>query len=366
MQRAFVPTIDTGHWTMPSDTALEQLVMSADPLHSFLRPSWFRAAQREVQFTGFESDGRLIAAFPLIARKMGPISVKQVAGPYWPFRSIPIVLDASGAEIEAMVSGSDARSHLGKAWRLGPVQDNDPAFRALVSAADKTGWAVFQRSIAHSFDIDIAAMQAKGPWPSKSATRQSRNYTNRLARIGEVQTIHRTGADWTKADRDAMAEIEANSWLAEQGDNADTKFLDPVSRRMWEKIAEDPQIAPHMFCSIMRVGTVPAAFTFGLEIGAIRYQIANNFNEAFKNASPGRILLTMNFADAAERGVRTINWGAGDAGYKVRYGAEAGPQIVDLLFLDQRWIAPFVSPLLASGGWNKISDAELQSREWSR
>ncbi|WP_299326641.1 GNAT family N-acetyltransferase [Parasphingopyxis sp.] len=344
-----------GGWVRPERAALERLTEAADPLHVFLRPRWYEASHADVVFHGFESSGRLIAAFPLTPRKMGPFTVQEVAGPYWPFRSIPLAQDASDTEISAMLSGSAARDALGSAWRLGPVQDNDPALTRLLPAARKGGWTMFRRSIAHSFDIDVATLQAKKPWPSKSAIRQSRNYANRLARIGEVDYRHATGADWTAEDRDAMAEIEAKSWLADQGDDADTKFRDPAARAMWEAVADDPALAPFVFCSIMRVDGIPAAFTFGLEIGSIRYQIANNFNEAFKECSPGRIILTMNYADAAERGVPVINWGAGDAGYKSRYGAEPGPEIVDQLFLDKAsWIEPLASTILSRRGWRRF------------
>ncbi|MEM8696804.1 MAG: GNAT family N-acetyltransferase [Pseudomonadota bacterium] len=354
MQRSNEDGKLAGRWVAPQHAALERLTEAADPLHAFLRPAWYRAAHPEAIFHGFESDGRLIAAFPLNARKMGPFTVQEVAGAYWPFRSVPLAQDAGHDEIRAMLSGRPARGVLGKAWRLGPVQDNDPALVRLLPAAHDGGWTMFQRSIAHSFDIDVAAQQDEKPWPSKSAMRQTRNYANRLARIGDVDYRHATGIDWTADDRDAMAEIEANSWLAQHGDAADTKFLDATSRAMWEGVAEDPVLAPFLFCSIMRVGGTPAAFTFGLEIGPIRYQIANNFNEAFKECSPGRIILTMNFADAAERGVPVINWGAGDAGYKARYGAEPGPKIVDLLFLDTGWLVPFATPVLKRQGWTRI------------
>ena len=344
-----------GRWVQPERMALERLTEAADPLHVFLRPRWYAASHSDVTFHGFESGGRLIAAFPLTQRKMGPFTVQEVAGPYWPFRSVPLALDAGDNEIAAMLSGNGARDALGKAWRLGPVQDNDPALQRLLPAAREGGWTIFRRSIAHSFDIDVNALRAKKPWPSKSAMRQTRNYANRLARTGEVEYRHVTGVDWAVEDRDAMAEIEANSWLADQGDDADTKFLDPGSRAMWEAVAEDPVLAPFLFCSIVRVDGTPAAFTFGLEIGAIRYQIANNFNERFKDCSPGRIILTMNYADAAERGISTINWGAGDAGYKARYGAEPAAEIIDLLFLDTGWTEQLAAAILTRCGWHRIS-----------
>lgn len=353
MQRVNESREAENRWVKPGRTALERLAEAADPLHVFLRPRWYAASHPDVVFHGYESGGRLIAAFPLTPRKMGPFTVQEIAGPYWPFRSIPLTLDATDHEIAAMLSGSAARDALGAAWRLGPIQDNDPALARILPAAHDGGWAVFQRSIAHSFDIDVTALREKKPWPSKSAMRQTRNYANRLARIGAVEYRHATGADWTADDRDAMAEIEAKSWLADQGDGADTKFLDPGARAMWEAIAEDPVLAPFVFCSIVRVDGTPAAFTFGFEIGPNRYQIANNFNEAFKDCSPGRIILTMNYADAAERGVPVINWGAGDAGYKARYGAEPGPEIVDLLFLEKGWMEPLAAAFLSRRGWQR-------------
>lgn len=341
----------SGRWTKPNADAAAELSNAANPLHAFLRPAWYRASHPDVTFEGFESDGRLTAVFPLVARKIGPVPVREIAGPYWPFRSIPLALGASGEEIAAMLSGAAARRALGKAWRIGPVQSNDPSVVRLSPHFEEAGWTVFKRPISYSYDIDVAALQAKKPWPSKSAVRQSRNFANRLSRIGEVSYRHATGEDWTPADRDAMAAIEAASWLASIGDVADTKFLDPARRKMWEAMADDPVIAPLMFCSIIYVGETPAAFTFGLEVGRIRYQIANNFSERFKEASPGRIILTRDFADAAERGVPQINWGAGDAGYKARYGAKPGPEIFDLLILDRSWRPQLAATILRRRGW---------------
>ncbi len=354
MQAASPTGIAEGRWTRPDTAALEALTASADPVHKFLRPAWYRAADASTVFEGYESDGRLIAAFPLVERKIGPFPVREIAGAYWPFRSFPMAQDTADREIPAMLSDKVARRALGKAWRVGPVQDNNPSLVRILPIAGDCGWAVFKRHISHSYDIDVAALRAKKAWPSKSAIRQSRNYTNRLARIGEVSYRHTTAENWTAEDRDAVAEIEAASWLATIGDGADTKFLDPDCRAIWEAMAEDPVIAPLMFCNIIYVGDRPAAFTFGLEVGPTRYQIANNFNETFKEASPGRIILTNDFADAAERGVPVINWGAGDGGYKVRYGAKPGPEIADYLFVDKSWLVSLATPLLARKGWKRI------------
>jgi CelD/BcsL family acetyltransferase involved in cellulose biosynthesis len=94
-----------------------------------------------------------------------------------------------------------------------------------------------------------------------------------------------------------------------------------------------------LFGSILSVGGEPAAFTFGLQVGTTRYQIANNFDQRFKQHSAGRTLLLKDFERAAADGVRRISWGSGDAGYKSEMGARPGPEIMDLLFVRSRLLA---------------------------
>jgi hypothetical protein len=55
-----------------------------------------------------------------------------------------------------------------------------------------------------------------------------------------------------------------------------TQFLDPQERKVWEKIAGDPALAEMIHCAILKVGDSAAAFTFGIEAGGVRYQIANH------------------------------------------------------------------------------------------
>jgi CelD/BcsL family acetyltransferase involved in cellulose biosynthesis len=96
--------------------------------------------------------------------------------------------------------------------------------------------------------------------------------------------------------------------------------------------------------SILWVGDNPVAFTFGLDCGDTRYCIANNFDPRFRKHSPGRILLYEDFQAAAARGVRQVNWGIGDGGYKREMGAEAGAQALDLLFVRNTALAMLAKP----------------------
>lgn len=51
-----------------------------------------------------------------------------------------------------------------------------------------------------------------------------------MGKIAPVRTEYFTSADWTEATLDAMATIEANSWLGTLEDGGETKFRDPALR----------------------------------------------------------------------------------------------------------------------------------------
>jgi CelD/BcsL family acetyltransferase involved in cellulose biosynthesis len=160
--------------------------------------------------------------------------------------------------------------------------------------------------------------------------RKNRWLERRLAEQGELEFATIGGSAWTDDVLDLLAGIEAESWVGEKGD---TKFVDPAMRRVWMRALQDPVLAAMLSCSILRVGGMPAAFTFSVTSGRTRYYIANGYSARFAERSPGRILLYRDFIDAAGAGIETINWGAGDPGYKAEMGAEPGPELLDALFV---------------------------------
>ena len=188
--------------------------------------------------------------------------------------------------------------------------------------------------VVEDLELDLAALTADGKWPSTKTQRKNRWRKRRLEEDGgPIREEFFTGADWTAAQRDAMAAIEAASWLGKLEGGGDTKFRDPAMRAYWEGLCKDPALATMLFGSLMWIGDVPAAFTFGVEAGDTRYYIANNYDERFTQFGPGRVLLYDDFARAAEHGIDTVSWGLGDAGYKTEMGAKPGPEMVDLLFV---------------------------------
>jgi CelD/BcsL family acetyltransferase involved in cellulose biosynthesis len=334
-----------------ASTALDLAAAADEPVHGFLRAAWFDAAAGDRPLATLTArraaSGEPVAAIPLVARRLGPLSLGEVPGSYWPYRSFPVARDAGTDELAALLAAPAAGATLGRAWRLGPVYEDDPTLPRLLAAARRAGWTMLSRRLGTAFMVDLAGLTASGPWPSSKTLRKNRWLERRLAEDGELDFVS-VGADrWNDETFDLLAGIERDSWVGRT--TGDTKFLDPAGRRLWARAAADPDIAARLHASILRVGGVAAAFTFGLRSGDTLHFIANSYSDRFREGSPGRILLYRDLRQAAADGLRTIGWGAGDPGYKTEMGARPGPAILDLLFVRGRFVAALARPLWRRG-----------------
>ncbi len=314
---------------------LDRLAEADDPRRAFLRAQWFASGRdpATTELVARSNDGKAIAAFPMCEKKLGPVAIKQVAGAYWPFRGVPLDSKCTAEELAAALKDKAFAKQLGNVWRMGPVVDDDPSLDVLKAAAAEAGWRVLSRPVGQLFLLDLVALTASGNWPSTKGQQKDRWRVRQLEKTGPVTISHFTGEDWTDETRNAIAAIESNSWVGQLQQGGDTKFHDPALRSFWEGIAEDPTIAAMIRGSLLHVGNVPAAFTFGLDCGDTRYAIANNFDQKFHKFSPGRVLLYDDFTSAAKRGLTRIDWGLGDGGYKRQMGAEEASGVSDLLFV---------------------------------
>ncbi len=298
-----------------------------------------------VTLSAHRTSGAPVAAIPLVRRKVGFWSIAEIPGAYWPFRSFPVAADARPDELADLLGSSEARRELGGIWRLGPIQADDPAARLLTEAARQSGWTLLPRRIGTAYRIDLAAVAAAGPWPSSKTLRKNRWLQRRLCPQGEPEYLSVSGSDWAPEIFDRLARIESESWVGRSADARDTKFLHPPNRRLWEEAIADPRLASLLSCSILQVGDRPAAFTLMLRSGDRLHILANSYSESFAEGSPGRLLLYHDIAGALAQGISLIDWGTGDPGYKREMGAEAGPELVDLLMVRSRLAATFARSL---------------------
>ena len=314
--------------------SIDDVAAEAAPALGFLRAAWFAAGTQDLTtlVARRPATGRAIAALPLARRKLGPLTVRQMAGHYWPYRSVPLALDIADDELDALLGSPEALAALGRAWRIGPVLSDDPAATRLESAARRCGWHVLRRSLGTYFIVDLERLVADGPWPSSKTLQRNRRHERRLAETGPLDFRHVSGAEWDGSVFDMLAAIETESWVARAKDG-DPKFIEPADRRAWEHAVSDPEIAARLGASFLTIGGAPVAFNFTLRAGDILHVIANSYSQRFADRSPGRVLLYREFQRAVANGVARIGWGAGDPGYKHEMGATPGAGIEDLMFV---------------------------------
>lgn len=314
--------------------AIDAVAAAAASSHRFLRRQWFAAA-----LLAYGGTARTIVAqvgdIPALALPLVPLGPRAlrlatVPGCYWPFRSVPVaeaLADAAVVDAALTVLARHAR-----ALRIGPVVDGDPAGALLVARARARGWGVAQRVVGTSFLLDMAAARSEGAWPRGSTLKKNRFHEKHLAAHGALDWSFVRAEDWPAAF-DAMAEVERRSWLAERTDGGDTKFTRWGHGAFFRAAAEDPVIAAMFHAALLRVDGAPAAFSFDLDAGPLKYAIANSYDPAFAKHSPGKLLYYRNLVEALARGITRVDWGAGDSGYKRVIGATEGPLLRDWLLL---------------------------------
>lgn len=314
--------------------SIDAVAMHAAPSHRFLRYGWFAAALQAyggaARTLTVAREGAPAAALPFVSAGPAWLRMAAVPGCYWPFRSFPVRTDAGVEVAETLLARLAAEVNV---LRIGPVYDGDPGLELLRAAAAAKGWAVLDRFVAESFLLDIAALQAEGTWPRNSTLRKNRFHEKHLGSHGELDWRFVSGADWDADAFDALAQIETSSWIAARTDGSDAKFTAEGHGGFWRAAAADPVVAGMMWAAVLRVDGAPAAFSFDLNAGALKYAIANSYDPAFAKHSPGKLLYYRNLVRAIEDGIATVDWGAGDSGYKRVIGAERGPAIRDWLFV---------------------------------
>jgi CelD/BcsL family acetyltransferase involved in cellulose biosynthesis len=315
-------------------SALDSVADRAAPSARFLRYGWFAAALATyggaARTITVAREGVPLLALPFVP--LGPQALRAVSVPgcYWPFRSFPAAADAG---VEAFERLLEELGRSANALRIGPVYDGDPALEGLRAAASARGWVALPRFVAESFLLDMAALRADGIWPRNSTLRKNRFHEKHLGDHGALDWSFISGEQWTGAAFDELADVERRSWIAERTDGGDAKFTDAGHGAFWRAAAADPVIAQMMWAAVLRIDGEAMAFSFDMNAGDLKYAIANSYDPRVGKHSPGKLLYYRNLVRAIDDGIRRVDWGAGDSGYKRVIGADAGPAIRDWLFV---------------------------------
>jgi CelD/BcsL family acetyltransferase involved in cellulose biosynthesis len=314
--------------------AIDAVAEAAPAAQRFLRYQWYAAALEAyggaARTIVVEDDDEPVIALPFVG--VGPTlaRVAMVPGCYWPFRGFPMHARVGTRAVDALL---DTLGRSVNALRIGPVCDGDPTIEALLARARAKGWAALDRFVANSFVLDL---------------RKNRFHEKHLAEHGVLDWRFVGAGEWELAF-DAFAQVEGRSWIGAKTDGRDAKFTRTGHGRFWRAAARDPILAGMMSAALLTIKGVPSAFSFDLDCGPTRYAIANSYDPAVARHSPGKLLAYRNLMHARGAGIRMVDWGAGDSGYKQTLGAVQGPALRDWLLV--RPGVPAALARLLKGRW---------------
>ena len=301
--------------------------------HRFLRFGWYAAALAayggQARTLLVEQDDAPVLTLPFVP--MGPrmLRLAAIPGCYWPFRSFGLALEAGDLVLRTALSS--LAGHV-NGLRIGPVYDDDPAATALIAAARAQGWTAVDRVIGDSWSLDLPLTREGQPWPRNSTLRKNRFHEKHLAEHGMPDWRFLSGGDWPAAFADLGA-VEQTSWIAHATDRTGMKFTADGHLAFWQAAVADPVLAGMFRAALLTVDDTPAAFSFDIDTGELLYAIANSYDPRFGKHSPGKLLYWRNLVAARDRGVRRVDWGAGDSGYKQVIGAQVDAPIRDWILL---------------------------------
>ena len=164
---------------------IDMLAESDEPRRAFLRARWFEAIEDPTLHTKIVRNlkGRAVLALPLVAKKIGPLTIRQIGGAYWPFRGAPIDPSATIEELASGLADYTVARELGAAWRIGPLASHPARLchARRMALSGTPGWlAVLPRSRGSAGLGKLAVEQGEAERPlAAPSARKDRSGTHR-------------------------------------------------------------------------------------------------------------------------------------------------------------------------------------------
>lgn len=287
-------------------------------------------------------------------KRAGKLDLWALGGYYWPWRGVAV---EPGAGEQALAGLADelTRRPCGPVLRMGPLIDGDTDTQRFVGLLRARGWRGLKQESGQVFELALPvspeALQAQ---VSGSLWKNIAYLRRRLEKQGAVRAErHRLGAEQAAALLQRAALVEQASWVAQQG--GEVKLVGAQNQAYWSRLAQQGG-GPEVVLWLLSCGERDIAYSLHLEHGQTMCIVANGYDEAWKASSPGSLLSLDIFQDAIGRGMRLVDWGQGDSGYKQRWGAQPGARMMDLILFRPGLVGAVGYRMLktALSGWTPL------------
>lgn len=287
----------------------------------------------------------IIGFIPFARQKLSLLSIDSLAGYYWPFRTIHIGDIQYSIEENAIQVGKLLANHpVGNVLRFGPISGQDRGLLTVLRTLDKSGWYSLSKDNGSVFALDLPEnISSLREVMSSSLLKNVEYCLRRLNKNNTPVSVERHVMTESLTIFDKLEKIELNSWLAKK--DSELKFVGSENRNFWLNLNRHKSSDLQSVFWILECNGEPIAFSAHLESNDTIYIIANSFDELWKNHSPGSILTFEVLKDAISRGIKKVDWGQGDSGYKQRWGAYPSSSIIDVMLFRPNLIGKIFAKL---------------------
>lgn len=287
-------------------------------------------------------------------KRVGKLDLWVLGGYYWPWRGVAVEPGA-GDQALAKLADELTRRPCGVILRMGPLIDRDTDTQHFISLLRARGWRGLTQESGQVFELALpASIEMLKEQVSASLWKNIAYLRRRLDKQGSVATErHRLTAEHAAALLQRAALVEQASWVAQEG--KDVKLMGAQNQAYWSRLAQHVD-GPEVVLWLLSCGEREIAFSLHLEYGQTMCILANGYDEEWKASSPGSVLSLDIFSDAIGRGLRLVDWGQGDSGYKQRWGAQPGSRMRDVILFRPGLVGAAGCRLLKTAlpNWNPL------------
>jgi hypothetical protein len=303
-------------------------------------PEWFAIWDRTIgshaPWTGdlhvaavYDEANRLCGVLPIGHPHVGVLRVHALAGYDQPWR-----LALADASCEFAVGRALGWFLVELGWsvmQLGPWPMSHEVHRGILSALGELEMPMRRQSRA-----ELALAELPSTWEQcqdetidRTFLRNVRDDESKLACEHQVDVQHlRQPSPFETAELlAALAQIEKGSGLTTE-EQGRPRFVGSVERGFWAELIQQ-WLAPQNYFDawLMRVDGQPISFVVAATVGATRYVIANNSDEAWSSSRVGSQLDRRMFEEGYSRGVTRYDFGTNELHDQQRWGARAADRV---------------------------------------
>lgn len=279
----------------------------------------------------FDINNKLQCAYPCMLISKFGFKILSAAGFYYPFRTVlhSTKLTSSCANAFVETVHYEIKENI---LRIGPASIDQPINQILQSKFENLGWMCHKINRGTQQVVMLpGCVDEFEQLLSRNLKKNLKRRLRKLQELGEVSIEKFSNCSYNEWVQliDICSEIESQSWLLSDN-NGKTRIKGKES--FWKQYLESNNAKRSVNIWLVKLGAIPVSFSLAIDSGSSRYSISGQYDTQFKKYGVGLLADYQMLQDSIHAGIKTVNFGDGDAEYKERWGAKPGSKLVDYIY----------------------------------